>query len=296
MAVGSVTEAAQQMNVSQPAVSKHLRLMEANLGFDLFTRSGNHLVATPEANALYEQVEQVYAGMDELSRFAADLQSNRHGELILAAMPLVAHGWLPQIIANFAKDHDGVSMSVAVRSTDWIARTTAAGRVDLGIGLSRRVEPGIKSTPLMQLPLTCICSQDHPLAGVGTLSPKDLRDHQIITLSNFDRWPLKLNQILEGSGALSRRRLEVFTAQMACELALSGAGVAIVDLMTAMAFSGAASSISRFSPDLFFEITLMEPKHGNRSRVVSALADVIIAEASKSEAALNEALNASRNP
>lgn len=290
MAAGSVTEAAQRLNVSQPAVSKHLRLMERDLGFDLFTRRGNQLLSTPEADALFDQVEQIYSGIDELSRFADDLRNNRHGELTVAAMPLVAQHWLPKIIADFTKAHDGVSISIPVRSTDWISRTVAAGRADIGIGLARRDEPGVKSTPLMDLPIVCVCSGDHALAGAGELTPEQLRDHQLITLSNFDRWPLSMNQVLEQSGIVPKRRLEVFTTQIACELALRGAGVAIVDVMSAMTHDDGQCSISRFSPAIAFQITMMEPKRRKPSRVASALVDIFIAEAKKTETGLTERL------
>ena len=94
----SVTKAAHLLSISQPAVSKHLKLMEHDVGFVLFERKGNQLEPTSEALALFEQVDQIYTGMDALSRFAADLRDNQLGRLSVAAMPLLAHRWLPSII------------------------------------------------------------------------------------------------------------------------------------------------------------------------------------------------------
>lgn len=284
MSAGSVTEAASRLNISQPAISKHLRLLEHDLEFDLFQRKGNQLIPTLEAQALIEQVEQVYTGLDSLTRFADDLKRNRHGDLTVAAMPLLAQRWLPKLVASFAKAHANVSLSIPVRSTDWIARAVAAGTTDIGIGLHRGAEPGITATPLMRLPLVCVCSPEHSLAGAAQVTPRALKGEKLITLSNFDRWPLKLNRLLEDNGILPARRLDVFTTHMACELAVHGAGVAIVDALTALDYLDRGLILRPLSVKLAFEISLMQPSLRQSSRVARAMCATITAAASQMEA------------
>ncbi|WP_282607135.1 LysR substrate-binding domain-containing protein [Pelagibius sp. Alg239-R121] len=284
MSAGSVTEAARRLNISQPAISKHLRLMEHDLGFDLFLRKGNQLIPTVEALALIEQVEQVYTGLDSLSRFADDLKRNRHGDLTVAAMPLLAQRWLPKLVASFAKTHSNVSLSIPVRSTDWIARAVAAGTVDIGIGLDRGTEPGIETSKLMCLPLVCVCAPDHTLAGSGRISPRALKGYDLITLSNFDRWPLELDRVLEDSGALPARRLDVFTAHIACELVVHGAGVAIVDALTALDYLEQGLVLRPLDANIAFEISLMQPRLRQSSRVARAMCTIINAAAERIDA------------
>ena len=101
---GSVTQAASNLNIAQPSVSKHLKLLEISLGFDLFRRRGNKLDATPEGQALFDQVERVYTGMGFLSDFAEDLRNNQLGELSIASMPLMAQKWLPSCVASFRRN------------------------------------------------------------------------------------------------------------------------------------------------------------------------------------------------
>ena len=69
MDAGSVTGAAGKLHVSQPSVSKHLGLLEADLGLELFLRVGNKLVPTSEAEALYDQVARTYHGLEHLDRY-----------------------------------------------------------------------------------------------------------------------------------------------------------------------------------------------------------------------------------
>lgn len=283
MSSGSVTGAARLLNISQPAVSKHLKLLEHDVGFALFLRKGNLLEPTAQALALYEQVDQIYTGIDALDRFAEELRDNQVGDITIAAMPLLAHRWLPQLIAQFARDHPKLSLSVPIRSTDWISRAVAAGRADLGLGLYRKNDVGIISEPLMRLPLVVVFDQNHALASPEPLRIEDLKQHELITLNNFDRWPLELNDLLEREGVRSSRTLEVFTAHMACELALHGAGVAIVDLLTARDFQDRGLALRFLDTDISFQIALLRPKHGRQSGISSELCDSIIAAAEISE-------------
>jgi len=290
MSCGSVTKAAHILSISQPAVSKHLKLMEHDVGFVLFERKGNQLEPTLEALALFEQVDQIYTGMDALSRFAEDLRDNQLGELSVAAMPLLAHRWLPSIIGKFAKEHPAVSLSVPIRSTEWVARAVAAGRADIGLGLVRSNDLGVISEPLMKLPLVAVFEQGHKLSSDATLKFSDLVGHDLITLSNFDRWPLELNDILASNSVRPKRRLEVFTAHIACELALHGAGVAIVDLMTALDFRDKGLRVRTFDTDISFQIMLLRPKHRRETRVASSLKEKITLKAQATESQILKAL------
>ena len=101
MDTGSVTEAAGRLNVTQPSVSKHLKLLEFDLGLSLFARTGNKLMPTPEATALYDQVDRLYRGLDQLNRFSDGLKHHQHGQITVGAMPLIAQRWLPQIVGTF---------------------------------------------------------------------------------------------------------------------------------------------------------------------------------------------------
>lgn len=279
MEAGSVTEAAARLHISQPSVSKHLKHLEHALGFDLFTRTGNQLVATTEALALYDQVQQVYAGVEALAGFAQDLKHNRHGEIAVAAMPSIAHRWLPEKIAAFAKGRQDVSFSLPVRSTDWIARAVAAGRVDLGIGLTRERPAGVAQRPLLSLPLVCVCRDDHPLARVEAIAPSALRAHDVIFLNNFDRQALNLDSLFAEVAAQKRQRFTTFTTHVACELARSGCGVSVVDMLSAMDHLSDGLVARPLTTEVRFNLSLLQPCNWPSSRLTEALADTLLAEA-----------------
>ena len=287
MEAGSVTAAADRMNVTQPSVSKHLKHLEADLGLVLFERTGNSLVPTAEARALHDQIERTYLGLDHLTRFADDLSNNRQGEILLAAMPLIAHSWLPDIVARFLDEHRGVSLSLPVRSSRWIMEWVAAGRVDFGIGLMNGNDTGVMSTLLMDVPLVCVLPGDHALAGEDVIRPSHLRGETLISLSNFDQWRLTVDASLDREKVRTQRRVETFSTYMACDLAARGVGIAIVDVITANGHASRNLVQRPFELDLNFEIFLMRPRHWRVPRLAEALIDLIEREARNTAGAVS---------
>lgn len=290
METGSVTAAGQSLNVTQPSISKHLKHLEASLGVCLFERTGNKLVSTAEARALYDQIERTYLGLDHLSRFASDLSNNRHGEILLAAMPLIAHSWLPDVVARFLRDHETISMSLPVRSSRWIAEWVAAGRVDFGIGLSAGDDAGTQQTMLMRVPLVCALPAAHRLAAEVEILPAHVDGETLISLSNFDKWRLTVESALEGHQVKPLRRIDTFTTYTACELVRRGLGIAIVDAITAIKHAGPDLVWRPFQPDLAFEIYLLRPRHWQVPRLATALIDLIEKEAEDTSENLRLAL------
>ena len=81
MMAGSVSAAASYMHVTQPAVSRLLRDLEADLGFPLFDRAGGRLVPRKAAAMFFREVERVYVGLDQLLRVAQDIRALSEGVL-----------------------------------------------------------------------------------------------------------------------------------------------------------------------------------------------------------------------
>ncbi|MCF3934953.1 LysR substrate-binding domain-containing protein [Acuticoccus sp. M5D2P5] len=282
MRAGSITGAAGRLNLSQPAVSKHLSLLEQELGFGLFERGHNRLVPTLEAEALFEQVEALYGGIEELDRFAQSLRHNNHGAVTVATLPLLSHRWMPSVLGGFAARHPDISLSVPVRSTSWIGRAVAAGRVDMGVGLRSAAQQGIEQHLLMRLPLVCVSLPDHPLAGSGPVDPAVLQPYDVITLSNFEGAPLALTPDL--SDRVGRRRLEAFTVEFACEFARAGVGLAIVDALTAMHFAADGLVAMPLRADAEFALALMRPARRRPSQLASVIEAHLMDAAGATEA------------
>ena len=284
MEAGSVTQAASNLNITQPSVTKHLRLLEINLGFDLFRRRGNKLEATPEGQALFTQVERVYTGLGFLDDFAEDLRNNQLGELSIASMPLMAQKWLPSCVASFVATHRKVSLSLPVRSSSWIASAVAARRVHFGVGLKASDgDTGIHIAPLIKLPLVCVMAPDHPLTEYKEIKLHHMQSHSLISLDSFEGQPMVLENLTNGTQANGKQRIETFSASVACELAKQKAGIALVDAMTARDNICDQLTFRPYYPLAEMEICLMTPENWSLSRIAENFIELMILRAAQTE-------------
>ena len=94
MRTGTVVAAARLMNVSQPAVSRSISLLELRIGYKLFERRGRRLVATPEGDALYREIEPIYGSLDRIAQVALDIGETRAGALRIACLPSLSQSFL----------------------------------------------------------------------------------------------------------------------------------------------------------------------------------------------------------
>mgnify|MGYP001819612841 CR=1 FL=1 len=283
MESGSVTAASQKLRISQPAVSKYLKLLEEDTELKLFDRTGNRLSPTLEAKTLFDQVERSYRGLDQLSRFVTGLKHHPAGEISVAAMPMLARSWLPEILGPFLIENTDVSLSLPIRSSGWIADALSTGQVDIGIGLKMADSAGVEFEHIMSVPLVCVMKPDHPLAEQTVVVAGDLAPHTLITLSNFDQWRLAVENALDHSNVRPIRRVDTFTTQVACELIERGVGIAIVDALTAIDYAERGLDWRLFRPALSFDIVLMTSAYRSDSLLGGMLIETLRESAAKTE-------------
>ena len=162
---GSTTTAAHHLLISQPSVSKHLKLLEASSGVNLFVRNNNRLAPTAEASALYEDIKRTYVGIAHLENFVKDLSGKVKYELGISCMPMFSYRWLPHVVAGLLRGYDRHSVSILINTTQTIATRVASGRVDLGFCMATGDNIGVKQELLIQLPLVCVLPPNHEKAG-----------------------------------------------------------------------------------------------------------------------------------
>ena len=99
MRAGSITAAARNLHVTQPAVSAVLKHTEQQLQMKLFERIGGRLHPTPEALSLLPDMEEIFGRIDTMSRAIQELRDGRSGKLVIATSPTLVNALLPPAIA-----------------------------------------------------------------------------------------------------------------------------------------------------------------------------------------------------
>src|SRR4051812_40835381 len=98
---GSMTIAAQELRTSQPSISRLIAELEASIDLRLFERKAGRILPTPAGLSFYREVERSFLGLENLAHAARDIRALGTGRLRIAAMPVVALGFIPRCIKRF---------------------------------------------------------------------------------------------------------------------------------------------------------------------------------------------------
>ncbi len=275
MQEGSVSRAAQSLRISQPAASKYIAQLERRLGLALFVRTGGRLIPTPEARALFDQVDRLFLGLAQVEQFMRDLGSEKRGHLTIASLPLLSFSIMPEVVANFMRDRPDVSIALQTRSSARIVDWVAARQVDVGVCFTFSRPPGIVIEPLINLELFCAVPPGDPLEAKAVVEIGDLHGRDLITYDHLDRTQFWLEALLEQEKVYTRRRVQVFWTSVAMELVMRGVGIAIVDRLTASRIPGGLEQLRPFRPSSAFNLDLVWPEHWPTSVVASAFTNLL---------------------
>jgi DNA-binding transcriptional LysR family regulator len=238
MLSGSVTDAARLLHVSQPGVSRMLGHIELQLGLPLFERRRGKLQPTPEAQALYAEVEHVYQAVQRVDARARDLKDG--GGLVLRVLTSPSTGLqlVPQAVAQLVQQVPGARLYLeSVLAREMVERLTHR-EADLAISTLALEHALLRSEVVGHWSLVCVCPPGHRLAARRALTPADVLRERLVVFSADTPQGAWVAQSQRDSGITADAPIEVRSGQMACALAASGAGIAVVDSLTAQAWSG----------------------------------------------------------
>lgn len=266
IATGSLTQAAEALGISQPAASKLIFNLERTLGFRLFVRGHGRVLPTAEARYFYEQADKVFSAIDQLALVVNDIRDLKAGQLRIASLPGLSLAFLPSVVAGFVAKRPRVTVSLQTRSSLKVREWIAAQQFDLGVAEELVDGPGIESEPLV-LRCVCVLPEGHPLSSHEVLGPHELAGEPLISLNHDHQTTIQIEQIFRDAGVRRRVAVESQLFAPACALVARGAGVAIVDPLTAVDFAGRGVVARRFEPEVRFKLGVLYPAQRPRSRL-----------------------------
>ena len=178
---GSMTRAAEQLLISQPAVSLHVRELEHELGTVLFERNGPRIALSPAGERFYELAARLVEGMDGLDReFARALDNLDSGEVRVASGDAGANFVLPRVVRRLRRDHPGIRVSLRACRLGAGLDLLRAEDVELAMGAREPVSEEFEYRPVLSYDLVLIVPRDHPLAGRDSATPQEIAGSPIV--------------------------------------------------------------------------------------------------------------------
>jgi DNA-binding transcriptional LysR family regulator len=269
MRTGSVTAAARQLNISQPAVSSILKHCETRMKLRLFERISGRLQPTPEANALFQRVAEVHGRLEAIEQLMEDLSAGRFGSLSIAASLTITNGYLARAVASFTQERPNVRVSMFTMPIPQVVERVVSRQVELGVAYGTISHPEIETERFMRYTVAAVMRSDHPLAARKRIEIRDLAPHNIILYSSRGMLRSIIDRSMEQSGVTPRSTIQVNLSLTAIVLALENAGIALVDpqLLSALSLQGLVARPLR--PRIELTTCLIRAKSSPRSVVMN---------------------------
>src|SRR5207253_10541543 len=166
---GGVGRAAQACHISQPAVSEHLRGLEAHFGIRLVERHGQRVRPTAAARAVEPYARQALALLRTAERAAGEVRGLRAGDLTSGASTTPGTYLLPAVLGRFHAAHPGIALSLRISDTREIERGVLAGQVELGVIGEAPLLRGLEAERWVQDELGLIVQRGHAVARQGAV-------------------------------------------------------------------------------------------------------------------------------
>ncbi len=180
----NITAAADRLYTSQPGISKQLKLLEEELGLQLFTRKGKSLAGvTPAGKEVIARARRILLETENIRSLADDLAGEEAGTLSIATTHTQARYVLPEIVRSFREQFPNVALELHQGTSEQIAELVGASQVDLAIATgSRELFPDLVMLPCYDWDRIVLTPHKHPLTQLdGTLNLDSLAEHPLIT-------------------------------------------------------------------------------------------------------------------
>ncbi|MFC3692530.1 LysR family transcriptional regulator [Chenggangzhangella methanolivorans] len=169
-----VTKAAQDLNLTQSAVSAAVSTLEARYATKLFDRVGRSIVLTEAGRMFLGEARSVLARASTAEQALTDLSGLKRGRLALAASQTVAGYWLSPLIHDFRRAYPGVEVSLQIANTDDAAALIRNGEADVGIVEGEIDDPLLASETVAEDDMVLVVAPGHPWIGSAPSSGEDL--------------------------------------------------------------------------------------------------------------------------
>lgn len=266
---GTVSRAAEMINISQPAMSKLVAHLAEDTGLRLFDRVKGRLIPTGHGMRLYEEIDRIFVGLRQLENSVEAIRHDEQSRLSIGVMPALSGAFIQRATTRFLARHPGVFCSVQTRSSQWITDALTARNLDVGFAIAPIENPYTVTERLLAYPMVCILPIGHPLAGKTVIEPKDLAGTPFISFDPDSFTSRRVASVLDAQGIAPRIVMTVSVAPTLCEFVVAGMGVSLVHPLVVSGLRDRLV-IRRFEPAVQLDFQLCSIRDSRNKHLIEA--------------------------
>jgi DNA-binding transcriptional LysR family regulator len=176
----SISRAAEELLVTQPAVSKQIKALEEELGGRLFDRLGKKVHLTRAGEALYGHAVKILRSVEEAKAAVKGLSGECSGELVIGTSDHISLHRLPGVLKSFIAAYPKVDLKLRCHRSETILEMAARNLIDLGVITLPEVAEPLVSKVLWKDPMSLVVPRGHPLASMDAVRLRDVARYGLI--------------------------------------------------------------------------------------------------------------------
>jgi len=226
---GTISGAADQLNVSAPGISRLIKHTEESLGIRLFERRAGRFIPSVEAGPVFDQISAVYKGVENLQVAIESLEKGENVKLAFASAPSVAQFIAARAMRSIRQRYPDLFIDLNILKIEETVDYLLLERGEFVIMSSSVDNAGIENEELARAGLVVILPEGHSLSDRAVISVHDLADEPMIGVDPHDPYGAKLAQPFRVAGIELRHSIRGRFAQTVVSLVRHGLGVALID-------------------------------------------------------------------
>ncbi|WP_111496019.1 HTH-type transcriptional regulator CysB [Marinobacter bohaiensis] len=229
----NVSATAQSLFTSQPGISKQIRLLEDELGVEVFARSGKHLTRiTPGGETIIREAGEILRRVEGIKKIAQEFSNQRKGDLSIATTHTQARYALPPIISGFIEAYPEVSLHMHQGTPMQISEMAANGAVDFAIATEAlELFNDLIMMPCYRWNRSIIVPRDHPLTRCQPLTLEAVAEYPLVTYVFGFTGRSRLDEAFQGKGLTPKVVFTAADADVIKTYVRLGLGVGIIASM-----------------------------------------------------------------
>lgn len=196
------------MSISQPAVSRLVRDLEAEIGFNLFFREGIRTILTEQGRQLYREVARHLVSSDHIAAAAQAIRNNSTNQLYIGSIMTLAEVMLPIAVVRILSLVSDASIAIHQESAANIVEMVVSGTLDVAIVTTESHIPGLICETVISAEAICLLPDQHPLAAKPVIDIHDLDGVTLVLQPRSSIIRNEIDLILKNTGTVVKSRLE----------------------------------------------------------------------------------------
>lgn len=267
----SLTKAAQKLHISQPALYKALRKVEAEYNTAFFYRKGHESLPTDTGQVVLEYIRHTLESLEEMQEKIRQIQTLKGGSVTFGFPAVVGTLYLPQALINFQNAYPQVSLKIVEAGANELSALVENGTLDMAILVRPVAHRSLNEIPLLQDQVVAGVTREHPWFGRSCVTAEDFEAVSFNTFSPDFSVHTQLMDRFKDAGITPRIGFSGSNCEFLCQISMLSNGILVLPRPIIESICADQMALIPFAPAFPWELSLTFRKDAYLSTVAEAL-------------------------